>query len=44
MALGHPTQPLAAALDRLSDDIVGNIGLAKPKHILLQGKSGKGKM
>ena len=44
LSLGHRTQPLAAALDRLSDDIGVNLGPTKPKHLLLQGKSWEGKM
>ena len=42
LALGHRVQPLAAALVRLPDDIVANLGPAEPEHLLLQGESGKG--
>ena len=42
VALGHCVQPLAAAFFRIPDDIVGNVGPAKPEHLLLQGESGEG--
>ena len=41
LALSHRAQPLAAALVRLSDDIVINLGLVEPKHLLHQGESGE---
>ena len=41
LPLRHHAQPLAAALVRLLDDIVSNLGLAKDKHLLLQGDSGE---
>ena len=41
LSLGHRIQPLAAALVRLPDDIVVNLGPAKPEHLLLQGESGE---
>ena len=44
MALGHRAQPLAAALVRLPDDIVINLGPAQPEHLLLQGRSGEGEL
>ena len=42
LALGHRVQPLAAALVRLPDDIVVNLGPVEPEHLLLQGKSEEG--
>ena len=42
LALGHRVQPLAFAHVRLSDDIVANLGLVEPEHLLLQGESGEG--
>ena len=42
LALGHSVQPLAFAHVRLSDDIVANLGLVEPEHLLLRGKSGEG--
>ena len=44
LALGHRAQPLAAALVSLSDDIVVNLGLAEPEHLLPQGESGEGEL
>ena len=44
LALGHRTQPLAAALVRISDDIVVILGPSEPEHLLLQGKSGEGEL
>ena len=44
LALGHCVQPLAAALVRIPDDIVGNLGPTEPEHLLLQGKSGEGEL
>ena len=44
IVLGHRTEPLAAALVRLTDDIVVNLGPAEPEHLLLQGKSGEGEL
>ena len=44
LALGHQAQSLAAALVRLSDDIVINLGSAKPEHLLLQGESGESEL
>ena len=44
LALGHRAQPLAAALVRLSDDIVGNLCPSDPEHLLLQGESEEGKL
>ena len=38
LALGHRFQPLAFAHVRLSDDIVANLGLVEPEHLLLQGE------
>ena len=37
LALGHRIQPLAAALVRLPNDIVANLGPAEPEYLLLQG-------
>ena len=37
LALGHRIQTLAAALVRLPEDIVDNLGPAEPEHLLLQG-------
>ena len=42
LALGHRVQPFAAALVRLPDDIVANLGPAEPELLLLQGDSGEG--
>ena len=42
LALGHFVQPLAAALVRITDDIVVNLGPGEPEHLLLLGESGKG--
>ena len=44
LALKHCVQPLAAALVRIPDDIVVNLGPAEPEHILLQGESGEGEL
>ena len=42
LALGHRVQPFAFTHVRLSTDIVANLGLVKPEHLLLQGESGEG--
>ena len=44
LALGHRVQPLAAALVRLPENIVVNLGPAEPEHLLLQGESGVGEL
>ena len=44
LALEHCTQPLAAVLFRLSDEIVVNLGQAEPEHLLLHGESGEGEL
>ena len=41
LALEHLIQPLAAALFRLPDDKVANLGPAEPEHLLLHGESGE---
>ena len=42
LALGHHIQPLAAALVRLPNDIVANLGPAEPEHLLPRGEFGEG--
>ena len=44
LALGHCVKPLAAALFRLPDDIVANLGPAEPEYIPLQCESGEGEL
>ena len=42
LTLGYRVQPLAAALVRLPDDIVSNLGPVELEHLLLQGEFGEG--
>ena len=44
LALGHHIQPLAAALVRLPDDIVTNLGPAEPEYLPLRGEFGEGSL